>query len=160
MGRVENIAGKGENAGYQHFLLFPQCFQKLPFPEVLKVGIVWLRVNQQKPVIVFILDSAQMLTSRLARRRWRTFSGQCIYRSDGTQRAVWSWRWFLIRLVNWPWNNLLLHWLRCPEFDTRVWVSTLGLSVGPRRNHWVHICQSILKDIVCFTSICQIFLNL
>ena len=26
--RVENIAGKGENAGYQHFLLFPQCFQK------------------------------------------------------------------------------------------------------------------------------------
>ena len=27
-GRVENIMGKGENAGYQHFLLFPQCFQK------------------------------------------------------------------------------------------------------------------------------------
>ena len=29
--RVENIVGKGENAGYQHFLLFPQCFQKLSF---------------------------------------------------------------------------------------------------------------------------------
>ena len=41
MGRVENIVGKGENAGYQHFLLFLQCFQKLSFPEVLKVGIVW-----------------------------------------------------------------------------------------------------------------------
>ena len=27
-GRVENIVGKGENAGYQHFLLFPECFQK------------------------------------------------------------------------------------------------------------------------------------
>ena len=26
--RIENIVGKGENAGYQHFLLFPQCFQK------------------------------------------------------------------------------------------------------------------------------------
>ena len=26
--RVENIVGKGENAGYQHFLLFLQCFQK------------------------------------------------------------------------------------------------------------------------------------
>ena len=26
----ENIVGKGENAGKQHFLLFPQCF--LPFP--------------------------------------------------------------------------------------------------------------------------------
>ena len=29
--RVENIVGKGENAGYQHFLLFPQCFQKASF---------------------------------------------------------------------------------------------------------------------------------
>ena len=25
---VENIVGKGENAGSQHFLLSPQCFQK------------------------------------------------------------------------------------------------------------------------------------
>ena len=31
MGQVENIVGKGENAGYQHFLLFPLCFQKLSF---------------------------------------------------------------------------------------------------------------------------------
>ena len=28
MGRVENMVGKGENSGYQHFLLFPQHFQK------------------------------------------------------------------------------------------------------------------------------------
>ena len=28
LGRVEDILGKGENAGYQHILLFPQCFQK------------------------------------------------------------------------------------------------------------------------------------
>ena len=28
---IENIAGKGENAGYQHFLLFPQCFHKKLF---------------------------------------------------------------------------------------------------------------------------------
>ena len=27
--RVENIVGKGENADYHHFLLFPQCFQKV-----------------------------------------------------------------------------------------------------------------------------------
>ena len=26
--QVENIVGKRENAGYHHFLLFPQCFQK------------------------------------------------------------------------------------------------------------------------------------
>ena len=30
LGMVENILGKGENAGYQHFLLFPKCFQKSP----------------------------------------------------------------------------------------------------------------------------------
>ena len=39
--RVENIVGKGENAGYQHFLLFPQCFQKTSFPGLLKVGMSW-----------------------------------------------------------------------------------------------------------------------
>ena len=38
LGRVENIVGKGENAGYQHFLLFPQCFQKAFFSGLLKVG--------------------------------------------------------------------------------------------------------------------------
>ena len=27
-GKVENIVGKGENAGYQHFLLFQQYFWK------------------------------------------------------------------------------------------------------------------------------------
>ena len=36
--RVENIVGKGENAGYQHFLLFPQCFQKASCSGSLKVG--------------------------------------------------------------------------------------------------------------------------
>ena len=41
LGREENIVGKGENAGYQHFLLFPQCFQKPSFLGSLKVGIVW-----------------------------------------------------------------------------------------------------------------------
>ena len=39
--RVENIVGKGENAGYQHFLLFPQCFQDATFSMSLTVGIVW-----------------------------------------------------------------------------------------------------------------------
>ena len=41
LNRVENTEWKGENAGYQHFLLFPQCF---PWPSSLgslKVGIVW-----------------------------------------------------------------------------------------------------------------------
>ena len=39
--RAENIVGKGENAGYHHFLFFPQCFQKPSISGSLKVGIVW-----------------------------------------------------------------------------------------------------------------------
>ena len=31
----ENIVGKGENAGSQHFLLFPQCF--LTIPKIISV---------------------------------------------------------------------------------------------------------------------------
>ena len=33
---VEKIVGKGENAGFQHFLFFPQCFQKPFFFRVVK----------------------------------------------------------------------------------------------------------------------------
>ena len=41
LGRVENTVGKGENVGYQHLLLFSQCFQKPSSSRSLKVGIVW-----------------------------------------------------------------------------------------------------------------------
>ena len=45
--RVENIVGKGEYAGYQHFLLFLQCFLKLSFLEVSQVRdcVVMGKVN-------------------------------------------------------------------------------------------------------------------
>ena len=33
---IENIVGNGENAGYQHFLLFPQCFHKAFILRVVK----------------------------------------------------------------------------------------------------------------------------
>ena len=36
---VENIVGKAENADYQHFILFPQCFQKASILGSLKVRI-------------------------------------------------------------------------------------------------------------------------
>ena len=39
--RIENIVRKEENAGCQHFLLFPQCFQKAFSSRALKVVIVW-----------------------------------------------------------------------------------------------------------------------
>ena len=32
---------KEKNAGFQHFLLFPQCFQNASFSGKLRVGIVW-----------------------------------------------------------------------------------------------------------------------
>ena len=38
--RTENIEGNGENAGYQHFLLFPQCFQKVSFTGSLSQDFV------------------------------------------------------------------------------------------------------------------------
>ena len=41
LGREENIVRKEENAGYQHSLLFPQCFQKASSLGFLKVWIVW-----------------------------------------------------------------------------------------------------------------------
>ena len=43
--KVENSVGKGENAGYQHFLLFPQCFPKPSSLGLLKIEIVWQRFN-------------------------------------------------------------------------------------------------------------------
>ena len=39
--RIENIEGKEENAGYQYFLLFPQCFQKAFSSSATKGVIVW-----------------------------------------------------------------------------------------------------------------------
>ena len=40
LGRVKNIVGKGENAGYQHFLLFSPYFKKASYTGSLKVVIV------------------------------------------------------------------------------------------------------------------------
>ena len=42
LGRVENILRKGENAGYQHFLLFSECFQRFSFSESFNLS--WNRV--------------------------------------------------------------------------------------------------------------------
>ena len=37
-GRLENVVGKGDNAGYQHFLLFSTIFSKCFLPWI---GILW-----------------------------------------------------------------------------------------------------------------------
>ena len=39
----ENIVGKEENAGNQHFLLFPQCCQSFPKQQLnFSVTFIWL----------------------------------------------------------------------------------------------------------------------
>ena len=37
---VENIVEKGENAGYQYFFFFTECFPKASFPGSLKVSLL------------------------------------------------------------------------------------------------------------------------
>ena len=45
---VENTVGKGGIACYEHFLLFPQCFQKACFPGTSKGVIAWEWVKTDK----------------------------------------------------------------------------------------------------------------
>ena len=49
--KIENIMGKEENAGYQHFLLFPQCFQKALSSGLLKARIGLQRVKYYAKLI-------------------------------------------------------------------------------------------------------------
>ena len=42
--KIEKIVGKEENAGYQYFLLFPQCFQEALSSGSLKVGNVGVKM--------------------------------------------------------------------------------------------------------------------
>ena len=51
---IENIVGKGENAVYQHFLLFPHCFQKACDTGLVKVMIVWYRVKYTAEMMVTV----------------------------------------------------------------------------------------------------------
>ena len=45
--RVENSVGKEENAGFQHFLLFPQCFERHLPCAIVKTQFVCKRINAQ-----------------------------------------------------------------------------------------------------------------
>ena len=59
-GKVENIMGKGENAVYQYFLLFPQCFLKATFSGSLKLGIVWYWVKKEKQKNVDLVNGTYL----------------------------------------------------------------------------------------------------
>ena len=55
--KVENFVGKGENAGYQHLLIFPQCFQK--DSTRLKVGIMRKRVKMISKRVVNVVEKEE-----------------------------------------------------------------------------------------------------
>ena len=61
--RVENIVGKGENVGYQHFLLFQQCFEKASVPDMSK-GVMWEWLNPfpNKPWILRVCIASLLKT--------------------------------------------------------------------------------------------------
>ena len=69
LGWVEDILGKGENAGNQHFLLFPKCFQKPPSSGSSKVEIVRKRDN---PLTHYqTTNSILFQTERVCRRQFQ-----------------------------------------------------------------------------------------
>ena len=48
--RIENRVRNGENAGKQHFLLFPQCFPKLSTS-----GLLILYLREMKIMLYYVL---------------------------------------------------------------------------------------------------------
>ena len=59
----ENIVEKGENAGHQHFLLFPQCF--LPFPNQFSILQSHLFYRRQMFSIWTTLKFCRLVMSKL-----------------------------------------------------------------------------------------------
>ena len=49
LGRVENIVGKGENAGYQHFLFSLQCFQEAT------LWLLWVKQYGKKRIAIIAI---------------------------------------------------------------------------------------------------------
>ena len=60
--RVENIVGKGENADYQHFLLFPQCFQNSSFSSHQKLELFGKGLNK----IYYLVHVLHLISSNTA----------------------------------------------------------------------------------------------
>ena len=64
--RIENIVGKGENARYEHFLPFPQCFEKVSFPDTSESVVVWEWVNKQRMCIPFLVQFLGKISAKLS----------------------------------------------------------------------------------------------
>ena len=90
LGRVQNIVRRGENAGYQHFLLFPQCFQKASFQGSLKVRIkvLCIKVVKTQDCVVKSYDFFQDPTPKAAKPNSQTLCNQRGSRSDCKECTV------------------------------------------------------------------------
>ena len=92
--------GKEENAGYQHFLLFPQCFQKaFSSRQNLSLFVNGLTLNLSYPN-AFILNGSKLLLCV------KGFSGM---RNTGQT-------FFTIKLVNSLSNDKILDWSKFKSF--------------------------------------------
>ena len=73
---VEDIVGKGENAGYKHFLLFIQCFQKSSLPGSLKVGTVWVK-SKYDMIVLCLNEVAQYCFTNVTISNFNVFFNEC-----------------------------------------------------------------------------------
>ena len=60
--RVENTGKKGENAGYQHFLLFPQCLSRAIFIRVVKSWDCVVNAFPNKPWFLHVCSTSLLKT--------------------------------------------------------------------------------------------------
>ena len=77
--RVENIVGKGENAGYQHFLLFPQCFQKTYVFMIIKSKDCFVKGWAMYKLLLFTHVEIQRWTAFRRDIFWWTIIMELIY---------------------------------------------------------------------------------
>ena len=88
--RAENIVGKGENAGHQHFLLFQQCFLKAFFTGSLKVGLCGKELNRQAENLSFSFDRWIFRAESHVEQPSFTTHDACT--GENKQSNSWTWR--------------------------------------------------------------------
>ena len=58
--RFENTVGKGEYSRYKHFLLFPQCFQRLLLQTCKNKGLLGRDLSISQTNLAFYMSAAEV----------------------------------------------------------------------------------------------------
>ena len=74
LGMGENIVGKGENAGHQHFLLSPECFQKASLYRSLKVGVQYGKELKQFCCSSTVIEVSMIFYMIGTTKSWEQYS--------------------------------------------------------------------------------------